>query len=416
MGIYLDHNATTPVRPEVVEAMRECWGMDSPLRNPSSVHKLGRQARARVAQARAAIAEALGAQPSEIVFTGGGSEAINLALKGVYFASEAARPHIVTTQIEHPAVLQTCRWLERRGCRVTYVPVDNQGMAYADEAIAAIGPDTILVSVMHANNEVGTIQPVCEIGAAARERGVPFHVDAVQTVGKVPVSVDELNCDLLSASAHKIHGPQGVGALYVREGTLLEPLIHGGGQERGLRAGTENVPGICGFAEAVRLALEEMDANRRRSLRHRAQLLRLLRELPAVHLNGHPTQVLPHTVSLSFMYIDGMALALNLSLRGIYVSNASACHSHSLEPSHVLLAMGLTERAAHGAVRFSLGASNTDEEIDTVVEEVLKLVAKLRIATAPEDIGQCKDDCPCFTDPDRRPAASTAALRAGAPA
>jgi cysteine desulfurase len=261
----------------------------------------------------------------------------------------------------------------------------------------ALREDTILVSLIHANNEVGTLQPTAEIGALCRARGVPFHVDAVQAVGKLPLSLESLNCDLLSLSAHKFYGPKGVGALVKRDGVELAPLIHGGGQEHGLRGGTEAVAQIVGLATALTLALEEMPQATPRLWQLRDRLLGIVRELEAIKLNGHPQHTLPHTVNLTFMYCDGMALGLNLSLRHIYVSQGSACTSGDLAPSHVLMAMGLSEQAAHGAIRFSLGQGNTDEQIASVVAEVVGVVRKLRILTAPEDIGKCDENCPCFT-------------------
>lgn len=397
MGVYLDHNATTPLRPEVAEAMAECAGWDGLFGNPSSVHSCGRRARQRMEESRQVVARALGAEPKNVVFTGGGSEAINLALKGRFFASERTRRHIITSQVEHSAVLQTCHWLETLGGEVTYLPVDPRCRIDPQQVADALREDTILVSLIHANNEVGTLQPTAEVGALCRARGVPFHVDAVQAVGKLPLSLESLNCDLLSLSAHKFYGPKGVGALVKRDGVELAPLIHGGGQEHGLRGGTEAVAQIVGLATALTLALEEMPQATPRLWQLRDRLLGIVRELEAIKLNGHPQHTLPHTVNLTFMYCDGMALGLNLSLRHIYVSQGSACTSGDLAPSHVLMAMGLSEQAAHGAIRFSLGQGNTDEQIASVVAEVVGVVRKLRILTAPEDIGKCDENCPCFT-------------------
>jgi len=397
VAIYLDHNATTPLRPEVVESMAECWGEDAPYRNPSSLHALGRAANRKLAESRAQVAQALGAGEGAVVFTSGGSEADNLALQGAFFASELVRPHIITSQIEHPAVLRTCQWLERRGARVTYLPVDEDGVVAPESVAAALDEDTILVSIMHANNVVGTIQPIAEIGALTRERGVPLHTDAVQTVGKIAVNVEELQCDLLSLSAHKFYGPPGIGALYVRDGVKLAPLVHGGGQEGGRRAGTENLPGIVGLARALELALDEREELTERFAVLRKPLEALAERLPAVKILGRGAKRLPQTVALSFLWIDGMALTLNLSRREICVSQGSACASGKMEPSHVVRAMGLTDLAAHGSLRLSLGRSNTLAEIEYVVEQIVPLVEKLRLVTAPEDIGQCDENCVCFT-------------------
>ena len=396
MEVYLDHNATTPVRPEVIEVMEECLGSDGAFGNPSSLHELGRTARKRLGEARRFVGEVLGADPANVTFTGCGSEAINLALKGAFFASDRPSKHLVTTRIEHSAVLKTCAWLEKLGCQVTYLPVDATGRLDPQQLAEALCDDTILVSIVHANNEVGTIQPTPEIGAICRERGVSLHVDAVQAVGKMPVTLDGLQCDLLSLSAHKFHGPKGVGALVTRSGIELTPLVHGGGQEHGLRSGTEGVAQAVGLAKALELALAELSETTPRLWRLRERLLLVREQLEAVKLNGHPEHTLPHTVNLSFMYCDGMALGLNLSLRRIYVSQGSACTSGQIAPSHVLMAMGLSEKAAHGAIRFSMGKDNTEEQIDGVVAELVETVKKLRLLTAPEDIGKCDENCPCF--------------------
>ena len=396
MEVYLDHNATTPVRAEVIEAMEECLRADGAFGNPSSLHEAGRAARKRLGEARRLVAETLGAEPAGVTFTGCGSEAINLALKGTFFTSTRPRKHIVTTSIEHSAVLKTCAWLQTQGCEATYLPVDGAGRLDAQQVAEALRDDTILVSLVHANNEVGTLQPTAEIGTLCRERGVPLHVDAVQAVGKLPVTLESLQCDMLSLSAHKFHGPKGVGALVTRPGVELTPLIHGGGQEHGVRSGTEAVAQVVGLAKALELALAEMPRTREKLWKLRERFLRLRKDLEAVKLNGHPEHTLPHTVNLSFMYCDGMALGLNLNLRGIRVSQGSACASGQIAPSHVLMAMGLSEKAAHGAIRFSLGRDNTEEEIDYVVGELVSTVKKLRLLTAPEDIGKCDENCPCF--------------------
>jgi cysteine desulfurase len=394
--VYLDHNATTPLRPEVWEAMARVEFGDGMVRNPSSVHKAGIAAHRVVAGAREAMAQALGASTEEVVFTGGGSEAINLALKGTFWSSERERPHIISTAVEHHAVLHAIDWLGTRGADVTLLPVDVRGRVAPEAVAEAIGPRTAMVSLMYVNNETGLIQPVAEIGAVCRERGVLLHVDAVQALGKVEVDVEALGCDLLSCSAHKIGGPKGVGMLYVRKGTALAPLVHGGPQERRLRAGTENVQGMVGFAEATRLALEERAETWGRWLSLREVLYRLPRQLEAVRVNSDPDLTVPNCVNMAFMFCDGMALTTNLSARDVYVSTGSACTSGDLVPSHVLKAMGLSDKAAYGAVRFSMGHGTTVEEVEQAAAVTKTIVERLRLVTAPEDIGKCKDDCPCF--------------------
>lgn len=396
MAIYLDYNATTLLRREVWEAMSAVEFGTAQRGNASSVHRVGVGTRQHIARAREAVAAALGAVPDEIVFTGGGSEAINLALKGVFWGAGWTDAHLVSTTVEHHAVHHALEWLKRQGARVTLCPVDPTGRVDPESVAEAITPDTLLVSVMLVNNEVGTVQPAAEIGSLCRERGVLLHVDAVQAVGKLPVHVDELHCDLLSLSAHKIEGPQGVGALYVRRGTSLEPLVHGGPQEGRRRAGTENVAGIVGLGEALRLAEAEREANLARWRERREILYRLPRELDAVRVNSHPDLTLPNCVNMTFMFCDGMALTMNLSLRGICVSTGSACTAGDLTPSHVLKAMGLSDKAAHGALRFSMGRQTTAEDLETAVAVTKETVESLRLVTRPEDIGQCKDDCPCF--------------------
>lgn len=396
MTIYLDHNATTPMRPEVWDAMASVEFGPELRANPSSVHRLGVSTLRTVAEARNTVAKILGATGKEIVFTGGGSEAINLALQGAVRASDRAHPHLISTTIEHHAVLHALDMLQRHGCAVTLCPVDTTARVDPQAIADAITPDTLLVSVMFVNNEVGTIEPVQEIGAICRERGVLFHIDAVQAVGKLPVNVSDLQCDLLSFSAHKFNGPQGVGGLYVREGTPLQPLVHGGPQEWKLRAGTQNVAGIVGLAEALRLGDQEREDSLARWRQLREILYRLPRELDAVRVNSHPDLTLPNLVNMTFMYCDGMALCMNLSMRGICVSTSSACTAGDLQPSHVLKAMGLSDPAAHGAIRFSMGRTTTAEELEHTVEVTKEIVENLRLVTHPDDIGKCKDDCPCF--------------------
>lgn len=396
MIAYLDHNATTPLRPEVWEAMARVEFGEEMVRNPSSVHKAGITAHRVVAGAHEALAQAIGASPDEIIVTGGGSEAINLALKGTVWASERERPHIIASVVEHHAVLHALEWLQTQGVDVTLLPVDIRGQVAPEAVAEAIGPRTALVSLILVNNETGFIQDVEQIGALCRERSVPLHLDGVQALGKIPLDVDALPCDLMSCSAHKIGGPKGVGMLYARQGTALSPLVHGGPQERRLRAGTENVQGMVGFAEAVRLALEERDETWARWIELRETLYRLPREINVVRVNSDPGRSVPNCVNISFMFCDGMTLTTNLSARGVYASTGSACTAGDLAPSHVLKGMGLSDKAAHGAVRFSMGRGTTQEELEYAVETTRTLVKRLRLVTAPEDIGKCKDDCPCF--------------------
>lgn len=375
--VYLDHNATTPLHPEVLEAMlpflKEKFG------NPSSIHRFGREVRAAIDRAREAVAKLLNADPSEVYFTSGGTESDNLAIKGVALALRNRGNHIITSSVEHHAVLHTCQFLETQGFEVTYLPVDRYGMVDPDDVRRAITDRTILVSIMHANNEVGTIQPIAEIGRITREKGVYFHTDAVQSVGKLPINVEAMNIDLLSLSGHKLYGPKGVGALYLRRGLHLVPSAHGGAHERGQRAGTENVPGIVGLGRAVELAMVKMEpeAEYLRGLRDNLHEL-IVERIEDVHLNGHPTDRLSGTLNLSFAGIEGEALLLSLDLEGVAASSGSACTSASLEPSHVLLAMGVPPLLAHSSVRFSLGRDNTPEDVKYVAEVLLRIVDRLR--------------------------------------
>jgi cysteine desulfurase len=384
-AIYMDHNATTPLRAEVLEAMlpylKESFG------NASSIHAFGREAAKGINQARQQVAAALGCQPEEVVFTGCGTEADNQAIKGVAYAHRERGDHIITTPIEHHAVLHTCQHLERQGFQVTYLPVDQYGMVDPDDVRQAITDRTILVSIMHANNEVGTVQPLAEIGRIAKEKGVTFHTDAVQTFGKLPTKVDELGVDLLSLSAHKLYGPKGVGALYVRKGTRLDSLLHGGHHERNRRAGTENVAGIVGLGRAVELALAEMEeeAGRLATLRDRlwegiaAHVEGVRRNgPPSALLSASPAQALPGTLNVCFEYIEGESIILSLDMKGVAVASGSACTSDSLEPSHVLLAMGVEPAIAQGSVRFSLGRDNTAEQVDHVLAELIPIIERLR--------------------------------------
>jgi cysteine desulfurase len=379
--VYLDHNATTPVRPEVAEAMRPCLG---PLfGNPNSIHGFGREARAAVEEARARAAALIGAaDPEEILFTSGGTESDNLALRGA-LAAAGGSGHIVTTAVEHHAVLDTCKALESERVRVTYLPPDRAGRVPPEAVAGAIRPDTRLVSVMWGNNEVGTLQPVAEIAALCHERGVPFHTDAVQALGKVPIRVRELGVDFLSASGHKINGPKGVGFLFVRRGARLAPLLTGGGQERDLRPGTENVAGIVGLGEACRLAREEGPALARTlaALRDRLEG-EVCERVPDVVVNGDPAHRLPGTASLSFLGAEGETLLIRLDLEGVAVSTGSACSAGSTEPSHVLVAMGLASEAIRGSLRFSLGWGSEEADVDRLLEVLPEAVRKVR-AMAP---------------------------------
>ena len=375
--IYLDHAATTPTDPEVVKAMLPYFA-DS-FGNPSSVYSYGQEAKGAVEEARTSVAALIGARSEEIVFTSGGTEADNFALKGVAFANEDKGKHIITTAIEHHAVLEVCKFLEKRGFRITYLPVDKYGLVDPDGVKKAITAKTVLISVMHASNEIGTIEPIEGIGRIAEEAGICFHSDAVQTVGHIPVDVNALGVNLLSISAHKLYGPKGVGALYVRKGTRLVPLMQGGEQERRRRPGTENVPGMVGLGKAAEIAGQQMSREAKR-LRHlRDRLIKgLLETMEHIRLNGHPERRLPNNVNVSVDFVEGESVLLNLDLEGICASTGSACSSSSLKPSHALLALGLSPELAHGSLRFSLGRENTEEDVKRVLEVLPRIVAKLR--------------------------------------
>ncbi|NLA12183.1 MAG: cysteine desulfurase NifS [Firmicutes bacterium] len=377
--VYLDHGATSPLRKEALEAMlpflQERYG------NPSSLHSPGRKVRTAIERAREETALALGAEPEEIIFTSGGTEANNIAIRG---AAQARRGkgHLLTSSVEHHAVLDVCRELAGEGFEVTLLPVDRYGLVSPETVARALKPETFLISVMTANNEVGTVEPVAEIGALARERGILFHTDAVQAVGQLPVDVREMKVDLLSLSAHKFNGPKGVGALYVRRDTPLTPLYSGGGQERQLRPGTENVPGIIGLARALTLAVEELPEKSRRLKALRDRLIEGLLAMGDAVLNGHPSSRLPGNVNVSFNYIEGEALLLGLDLEGVAASSGSACTSGSLEPSHVLMAMGLGLQLARGSLRLTLGRGNSDGCVDYVLAVLAPLVDRLRKMSA----------------------------------
>ncbi len=375
--IYFDHAATTPTDPEVAKVMSPYF--TDRFGNPSSTYSYGQETKGAIEEARVQVAELIGARDEEIVFTSGGTEADNFAIKGVAFANENKGNHLITTSIEHHAVIETCKFLERKGFRVTYLPVDEYGLVDPNDVQKAITNKSILISVMHANNEVGAIEPIAEIGKIARERGIPFHTDAVQTVGHIPVNVNELGVDLLSMSGHKLYGPKGVGALYIRKGTKLIPFMDGGEQERRRRAGTENVPGIVGFGRAAELARQKMSKEVDRLTYLRDKLIEgILGRIDHTHLNGHPSRRLPNNINVSFDFVEGESIILTLDLEGVCASTGSACSSSSLEPSHVLLAMGLSPEQAHGSLRFTLGRWTTEEEIELVLDLLARIVAKLR--------------------------------------
>lgn len=377
--VYLDHSATTPVDPQVAELMMTYY--TEKYGNPSSVHSFGRETKAALENARESVAKLLNAEPAEITFTSGGTEADNLAIIGAAEAYSKKGKHIITSAIEHNAVLDTCEYLAKNGYELTVIPVDEEGFVSVDEVAKAIRPDTILITIMHANNEVGTIQPIAEIGKLAREKDVIFHVDAVQSFGKIPIDVKEMNVDLMTVSSHKIYGPKGVGALYIRRGVRVLPRVHGGGQEKKRRSGTENVPGIIGFGKACELAAERMAKDAEREAVLRDKLLEgIMERIDYVKLNGpRGENRLPGNLNVSIQFIEGEALLLSLDLMGIAASSGSACTSGSLDPSHVLLAMGLSHEIAHGSLRFSFGRQNTEEDVDYVLEQLPKIVERLRM-------------------------------------
>ncbi len=375
--IYLDYAATTPTHPEVVKAMLPYF--TDVFGNPSSIHSCGQEAKGAIEEARVKVANLIGAQGGEIVFTSGGTEADNFAIKGVADANESKGHHIITTTIEHHAVRETCKFLQRRGYSVTYLPVDEYGLVDPSDVKRTITDKTILISVIHASNEIGSMEPIAEIGQIAKEARIYFHTDAVQAVGHIPVDVNELGVDLLSMSAHKLYGPKGVGALYIRKGTKLLPLMHGGEQERRRRASTENIPGIVGLGKAVELARQVMTGETERLIFLRDRLIKgFLERIDHIRLNGHPQKRLPNNVNVSIDFVEGESMCLNLDLEGICVSTGSACSSSSLEPSHVLLALGFSPEQAHGSLRFTLGKWTTEAEVDRVLESLPRVVAKLR--------------------------------------
>lgn len=375
--IYLDNAATTKVAPEVVEAMlpyfTEYYG------NPSSVYELAGISKKAVTEGREKVASVIGANPNDIYFTAGGSESDNWALKATYEAYKSKGNHIITTKIEHHAILHTCEWLEKQGAKITYIDVDENGVVDLDQLQKAITPETILISVMAANNEIGTLQPIKEIGAIAKEHGILFHTDAVQAYCQVPIDVDKMHIDMLSISGHKINGPKGIGFLYIRKGVKIRSFIHGGAQERKRRAGTENVPSIVGLGKAVEMAVADMEERTSKEIELRDRMIdAIYKRIPYARLNGDRTRRLPNNVNFSFQFVEGESMLIMLDMAHICASSGSACTSGSLDPSHVLLAIGLPHEIAHGSLRLTLGYDNTQEEIDGVVDEIEKIVARLR--------------------------------------
>jgi len=387
--VYMDHNATTPIRPEVLEAFLPYY--QERFANPSSAHAEGQEARVAVEAAREKVAALLGAKPREIIFTGCGTESDNMALRGVLATEAKTGSHIVTTAIEHPAVIETCAYLETRGVEVTYVPVGRSGVIDPDDVAESIRDDTVLVSVMHGNNESGSVQPIAEIAKLVKERAKVFHTDAVQTTGKLPIDVEEMNIDLLALSGHKLNAPKGIGALYIREGLTMDALIHGGHQERNRRSGTENVAGIVALGRACELAMSHMEEESAQLRRLRDRLQEGLQErISEVEINGDPQRRLPGTLNMSFRAIGGEPLLINLDLAGVAVSTGSACASGNTDPSHVLQAMGVPKDLIEGSLRFSLGWGNTDEDIDRVIEVLPDIVARLRAVSGKWDAAKVK--------------------------
>ena len=375
--IYLDHAATTAVHPDVLKEMLPYF--TDKFGNPSSVYGFATNNKNKLTEARETIAGALGAKSEEIYFTAGGSESDNWALKCTAEAYGVHGGHIITTKIEHHAILHTCKYLQNRGYDVTYLDVDENGLVDLNTLEAAIRPDTFLISIMFANNEIGTIEPIKEIGEIAHRHGILFHTDAVQAFGQIPIHVDEMNIDMLSASGHKFNGPKGIGFLYIKKGLKLKSFIHGGQQERGRRAGTENVPGIVGIAKACEIAMAEMEERMKKETELRDYLIeRILKEIPYTRLNGHSKKRLPNNVNISFQFVEGESILIMLDMAGICASSGSACTSGSVDPSHVLLAIGLPHEIAHGSLRLTIGYENTKEEMDTVVDNLKRIITNLR--------------------------------------
>lgn len=375
--IYMDNAATTPIKREVLEAMMPYF--TDKYGNPSSIYSIGGQSRNAIERAREKVSKVFNAKPQEIFFTSCGSESDNWAIKGIAYANRKRGNHIITSKIEHHAVLHTCQYLEKQGFRVTYLDVDEYGFINLDQLKESIRDDTILISIMFANNEIGTIQPIAEIGKIAKEKGIYFHTDAVQAIGNVKIDVNELNIDLLSLSAHKFYGPKGIGALYIRQGVKIDPLISGGAQERNRRAGTENVPYIVGLGKAIELACENIDEHNEKLTKLRKRLIKgIFDNIDYVRLNGDDEKRLPGNANFCFRFIEGESILLSLDMEGIAGSSGSACTSGSLDPSHVLLAIGLPHEIAHGSLRLTLGDFNTEEDVDYVIEKLTEIVARLR--------------------------------------
>lgn len=378
--IYFDYAATTPIDPQVIKVMlpyfRQSFG------NTGSVHSFGQEAKNAVEKSRKIVADLIKAQSSEIIFTSSATESNNLALKGIAFASASAHnqgKHIIISSIEHPCIMETAKWLKKQGFKITYLPVNHQGLINLEDLKKAIKKETILVSIIHASNEIGTIQPIAEIGKICRERGVYFHTDATQSFGKILIDVNQMKIDLLSASAHKIYGPKGVGCLFVREGVKIEPILHGGGQEKGLRSSTLNVSGIVGFAEACKIANKRMKLDAEKQLKLRNKLIKsILKKIPNSYLNGSAQDRLPNNVNLRFDKVEGEAILIHLDLLGIAASTGSACSSNNLEPSHVLLAIGLKEEQSHGSLRLTLGRWTTEKEVDFLLKVLPGIIKNLR--------------------------------------
>ena len=375
--IYMDHSATSPVDPEVFKAMEPYFVNE--FGNASTLYSIGRDARKAMENARAQVASLIGAKTDEIIFTAGGTESDNIAIKGTVYRLKNKGNHIITSAIEHPAVDETCKYLEKNGFKVTYLPVYDEGIVKVSDLENAITDETILITIMHANNEIGTIQPIAEIGKIAKEKNIYFHTDAVQTAGKIPINVEEMNVDMLSISAHKLYGPKGIGALYVRKGVRLEPIMQGGGHEKGLRPGTENIPGIVGLGKACELAQNNLLDNAKFITSLRDKLIDgVLNSIEKSYLNGHRTKRLPNNINFRFTSIEGESLVLHLDSKGIAGSTGSACSSKKLEPSHVLMAIGLEEVDAHGSLRLTLGKENTEDEIEYTIKSIKEAVETLR--------------------------------------
>ncbi len=374
MKVYLDHAATTPIDREVIDAMLEFF--NKKFGNASSLHSWGREAREALEKSREEVAKLINADANEIIFTGSGTESDNLAIKGIAFRN--GKGHIITSKIEHPAVLETCKYLEKKGFEITYLPVDKYGIVNPKDVENAIKDDTILISIMHANNEIGTIEPIEEIGKIAKKNGIIFHTDAVQSIGKIGINVKKMDIDLLSISSHKIYGPKGVGALFVKHGIKIEPILHGGGHEHGLRSSTENVAGIVGFAKACEIARKRMKKDVEKMIKLRDKIIKNVLEIEESYLTGHPKKRLPNNASFYFKGIEGESLVLMLDSYGIAASTGSACSSKKLQPSHVLLAIGIKPEEAHGSLRVTLGRENNEEEIDYFLEIIPKVIKELR--------------------------------------